>query len=78
MAETPDERATIGSALAEIHNTLVAASTKMAQVQLDATDDAETADTVATAMNDLGPILESVESLHQKYLMETNRIQNES
>lgn len=77
MANTLDERIANQDAIEEVHNTLVAASTKLAQLQLDVGDDTETADAVGDAMNDLSPIIEAVESLAQSYQMETNRLQNE-
>lgn len=77
MAESLQARESTQAALEEIHKTLVAASNKMAQVQLDAMDDTETADVVADAMNDLGSIIDAVDSLAQSYQMETNRLSNE-
>lgn len=77
MAESLEARQSILGALEEIHKTLVAASNKMAQVQLDAMDDSDTADAVADAMNDLGSVIEAVDSLTQSYQMETNRLSNE-
>jgi len=77
MAESHEARQSILDALEEIHKTLVAASNKMAQVQLDAMDDSDTADAAADAMNDLGSVIEAVDSLTQSYQMETNRLSNE-
>lgn len=77
MAESLEARQSILGALEETHKTLVAASNKMAQVQLDAMDDSDTADVVADAMNDLGSVIEAVDSLTQSYQMETNRLSNE-
>ena len=77
MAESFEARQSILGALEEIHKTLVAASNKMAQVQLDAMDDSDTADVVADSMNDLGSVIEAVDSLTQSYQMETNRLSNE-
>ena len=77
MAESLEARQSILGALEEMHKTLVAASNKMAQVQLDAMDDSDTADAVADAMNDLGSVIEAVDSLTQSYQMETNRLSNE-
>lgn len=77
MADSLEARQSILGALEEIHKTLVAASNKMAQVQLDAMDDSDTADAVADAMNDLGSVIEAVDSLTQSYQMETNRLSNE-
>lgn len=77
MAESLEARQSILDALEEIHKTLVAASNKMAQVQLDSMDDSDTADAVADAMNDLGSVIEAVDSVTQPYQMETNRLSNE-
>jgi hypothetical protein len=77
MAESLDERNSIQSALQDIENTLVSASTKLAQVQLDAMDDAEISDAAANAMDALSPIIESIQSAESEYQMETNRLANE-
>lgn len=76
MAETLEARQTIQGALEEIHNTLVAASNKMAQVQLETMDDENTSDAVADAMSELAAVISSIESLNESYHMETNRMAN--
>ena len=77
MAESLENREANQAMMEEIHNTLVAASTKMAQLQLEVIDDGKTADVVGDAMNDVSPIIESIDGLTQSYRMETNRMQNE-
>lgn len=74
MAETLETRQATQGALEEIHKTLVAASNKMAQLQLDALDDQETSDAVAEAMSELAGVVDSIESLIESYHMETNRM----
>lgn len=78
MADT-ETRESIVEGLGEVVNTLVAASNKIAQLQLDADGDGDgdTTEVLAAAMNDLGPILETIERLADDYQMETNRIRNE-
>lgn len=77
MAQSFKERQGHQSALEEIHNTLVAASNKMAQLQLDAMDETHTADALADAINDLSPVIEAISSLSESHRMETNRLSNE-
>lgn len=77
MAESLEARQSHQASLEEIHKTLVAASNKMAQLQLDVMDDAATTDAVADAMNDLAPVIEAIDTLGQSYQMETNRLSNE-
>ena len=76
MAQTLESRMSTQRALEEIHKTLVAASNKMAQLQLDAIDDEETADAVGQAMSELAPLVDSVGSLTESYHIETNRRAN--
>lgn len=77
MAETLESRQSVQDALEDIENTLVAASTRLAQVQLDTLDDVAVSDIAANAMNDLSPIIETIESLRSEYQIETNRKANE-
>lgn len=77
MADNLDDRNSIQNALVDIENTLVSASTKLAQVQLDAMDDAEISDAAANAMDALSPIIEAIQSAESGYQMETNRLVNE-
>jgi hypothetical protein len=74
MAESLENRQSTQDALEEIHKTLVAASNKMAQVQLGAIDDEETANAVADAMSDLAGVISAMESLAESYRIETNRL----
>lgn len=74
MAETLEARQATQGALEEIHKTLVAASNKMAQVQLEAIEDEDTVDAVAEAMSELAAVISSIESLVESYHMETNRL----
>ncbi|MGH8946750.1 MAG: hypothetical protein ACRDVL_11470 [Acidimicrobiia bacterium] len=76
MAETLESRQSTQAALEEIQKTLVAASNKMAQLQLDAIDDQETSDAVAGAMSELAAVIGSIESLTESYHIETNRMAN--
>lgn len=76
MAETLEARQSTQDGLEEIQKTLVAASNKMAQVQLDAADDQETSAAVADAMSELASVISSIESLTESYHMETNRMAN--
>jgi hypothetical protein len=76
MANTVESRQSTQAALEEIKKTLVAASNKMAQVQLDAIDDQETSDAVAGAMSDLAAVVDSIESFTESYHIETNRMAN--
>ncbi len=77
MADNLDDRNSIHSALKDIENTLVSASTRLAQVQLDAIDDAAITDIAANAMDALSPIIESIQSAESEYQIGTNRLANE-
>lgn len=77
MAQSMEDRTAVQDALKDIENTLVAASTRLAQVQLDSMDEPEVADVAGDAMNALSPIIESIQSLSSSYQMETNRRSNE-
>lgn len=77
MADSLDDRNSIQSALEDIENTLVSASTRLAQVQLDAIDDAAISDAAANAMDALSPIIETIQSAQSEYQIETNRRANE-
>jgi len=76
MAHTLEARQSTQGTLEDIHKTLVAASNKMAQLQLDVIDDEETVDAVADAMSALGEVIGSIESFTETYHMETNRMAN--
>jgi hypothetical protein len=77
MADSLDDRNSTQTALEDIENTLVSASTKLAQVQLDAIDDAAISDAAANAMDALSPIIESIQTAASEFQMETNRLANE-
>lgn len=74
MAQTLETRQSTQAALEEIQKTLVAASNKMAQLQLESMDDQDTADAVAEAMTDLSGVMDATASLIESYQIETNRL----
>jgi hypothetical protein len=77
MAESLDDRESVQVALEDVEHTLVAASTRLAQVQLDTMDDTEVSGPAADAMNALSPIIESIQTVRASYVMETNHLANE-
>lgn len=77
MAETLEHRDKVQRALEDIHRSLVAVSTKLAQLQLDAEDDSELTDALGEQMTTLSPVADQLESLEASYQMETNRMRNE-
>lgn len=77
MAETLEHRDKIHRSLEDIHRSLVAVSMKLAQLQLEADEDAELGAAVEEGMTALAPLTDRLESLGSDYQMETNRLRNE-
>jgi hypothetical protein len=77
MAESLEHRQHIQASLEDIHRSLVAASMKMAQLQLDAEGKSDLVGALEDGMTALGPLTERLEALEADYQMETNRMDNE-
>lgn len=77
MAQTAEERNSVHEAVEDVHNTLVAASKKLAQVQMDVDEDDDLGTVASDLMNKLGPMIDQITAVGESYQMETNRLANE-
>jgi len=78
MAEqTLEDRRKISRELEDIYNSLVAASQKVARVQMETEDDPTIQDTLSECVASLSVLVERVQGLASDFEMETARRQNE-
>ena len=77
MAETLEHRDKIQRSLEDIHRSLVAVTSKLAQLQIDAETETELGGLIEDGMTALAPLTDRLASLESAYQMETNRLSNE-
>lgn len=77
MPESRETRDKTQRNLEDIHNSLVAVSRKVAQLELDLPDESDLRGQLDTVLNQLGPLTDAAQQMMDSHQLETNRMANE-